>query len=67
MTGTSSLVPVVRNANYNPGSTRVTSEYLTSLILAQTKTVPLDFVDNGSTDDGDKGNNGNGGDINITE
>ena len=67
ISGTSSLVPVVRNANYNPGSTRVTSEYLTSLILAQTKTVPLDFVDNGSTDDGDNGNNGNGGDINITE
>lgn len=68
ISGTSSLVPVVRNANYNPGSTRVTSEYLTKLILAQTKTVPLDFVEDGSTDeDGDNGDNGNGGDINITE
>lgn len=68
ISGTSSLVPVVRNANYNPGSTRVTSEYLTKLILAQTKTVPLDFVDDSSTDeDGDNGENGNGGDINITE
>lgn len=69
ISGTSSLVPVVKNANYNPGSTKVTSEYLTNLILAQTKTVPLDFVEDtgDNSDNGDNGNNGNGGDINITE
>lgn len=69
ISGTSSLVPVVKNANYNPGSTKVTSEYLTNLILKDTMEVPLDFVDD-STDTGDNGdneNNGNGGDINITE
>lgn len=69
ISGTNSLVPVVRNANYNPGSTKVSSEYLTNLILKDTREVPLDFVDDSTDngDNGDNGNNGNGGDINITE
>lgn len=69
LTGSDSLVPVVRNANYNPGSTKVSSEYLTNLILKETREVPLDFVDDTTGDDnnGDNGDNGNGGDINITE
>lgn len=69
ISGTGSLVPVVRNANYNPGSTKVSSEYLTNLILRETREVPLDFVDDSTDngDNGDNGNNGNGGDINITE
>lgn len=68
ISGESSLVPVVKNANYNPGSTKVTSEYLTSLILKDTRTVPLDVVeDNTSTEEGENTDNGNGGNINITE
>lgn len=68
ISGGSSLVPVVKNANYNPGSTKVTSEYLTSLILKETRTVPLDVVeDNTSTEEGENTDNGNGGNINITE
>lgn len=66
ISGSSSLVPVVKNANYNPGSTKVTSEYLTNLILAQTKEVPLDFVDD-TTDDNTNNDNNNNNDINITE
>lgn len=66
ISGSSSLVPVVKNANYNPGSTKVTSEYLTNLILAQTKEVPLDFVDD-TTDDNTNNDNSNNNDINITE
>ncbi len=41
ISGTSSLVPVPRNANYNP-TTTISSEYLKSLIKNQTKEVPLD-------------------------
>ena len=68
ISGESSLVPVVKNANYNPGSTKVTSEYLTNLILKDTRTVPLDVVeDNTSTEEGENTDNGNGGNINITE
>ena len=66
ISGSDSLVPVVKNANYNPGSTKVTSEYLTNLILAQTKEVPLDFVDD-TTDDNTNNDNNNNNDINITE
>ena len=65
-TGSSSIVPVVKNANYNPGSTRVSSEYLTSLILANTREVPLDFVDE-DQNNGDDNNGDNNNDINITE
>lgn len=65
-TGSSSIVPVVKNANYNPGSTRVSSEYLTSLILANTREVPLDFVDE-DQNNGDDNNGDNNTDINITE
>lgn len=65
-TGSSSIVPVVKNANYNPGSTRVSSEYLTNLILANTREVPLDFVDE-DQNNGDDNNGDNNNDINITE
>lgn len=65
-TGSSSIVPVVKNANYNPGSTRVSSEYLTNLILANTREVPLDFVDE-DQNNGDDNNGDNNTDINITE
>lgn len=71
ISGESSLVPVVKNANYNPGSTKVTSDYLTKLILQDTRTVPLDIVEDDSTEEGDNTDNGNesgnGGNINITE
>ncbi len=67
ISGSSSLVPVVKNANYNPGSTKVTSEYLTNLILAQTKEVPLDFVDDTTDDNTNNDNSNNNNDINITE
>lgn len=67
ISGESSLVPVVKNANYNPGSTKVTSEYLTSLILKDTRTVPLDIVEDNTTEEDENSDNGNGGNINITE
>ena len=41
ISGNSSLIPVPRNANYNP-TTTISSEYLKSLIKNQTKDVPLD-------------------------
>lgn len=61
VSGSNSLIPIPRNANYNPVTT-ISSEYLKSLILSNTREVPLDYIDEPSADEG-----GNGSDIDITE
>jgi Flp pilus assembly protein CpaB len=38
------IVPIVRNKNYNPEATTVSSEYIKNYIQAQTREVPLDTI-----------------------
>ena len=67
--GAQSLIPIPRNANYNPITT-ISSDYLKSLILANTREVPLDYIDDTPSDDNttDNDNNNNGDNsIDITE
>lgn len=71
--GAQSLIPIPRNANYNP-TTTISSDYLKSLILANTRNVPLDYIDeptdddNTNNDNNNNGNNNNGNNnIDVTE
>lgn len=52
------LIPVPRNANYNP-TTTISSAYLESLILNQTIDVPLDEIEDTTTGNGTTNDNSN--------
>jgi Flp pilus assembly protein CpaB len=60
VSGSGSLIPVARNANYNP-ETNVSSEYLKNLIESRCREVPLDVIeeDNIETDNNVKIENNN--------
>lgn len=59
------LIPVPRNANYNP-TTTISSAYLESLILNQTIDVPLDEIEDTTTDDTTTDNGTTNDNSNIT-
>ena len=44
ISGSDSLIPVPRNANYNP-DTSISSQYLKNLIESKCREVPLDVVE----------------------
>lgn len=70
ISGSENLIPIPRNANYNP-TTTISSDYLKNLILQNTREVPLDYIDettdgdNTNNDNNNNNNNNNSGDNNI--